>query len=75
MAQLQPHLTIAEGDVVLIRARVRAVWHDAVVVRVPIRDGSSAYHQLSVPPSALVACESAVPLVLPAIIEPAGESP
>lgn len=53
MDQPQPQ-PIAEGDVVLIRARVRKIWGDSVVVRIAIRDGSSAYHQLSVPPGSVV---------------------
>lgn len=47
----QPSETIAEGDVVLIRARVRKVWHDAVVVRVLTRNGTAQkWDQLCVPP-------------------------
>lgn len=44
---------------VLIRARVRHVWHDGVVVRIAIRDGSTAFHQLSVPPGAVAGHEPA----------------
>ncbi len=59
MAAPHPTETISEGDMVLIRARVRKVWHDAVVMRVPIRDGTAQrWQQLSVPPAAVVARET-----------------
>jgi hypothetical protein len=53
MDQSQPP-RIAEGDMVLIRARVRHVWHDGMVVRIAIGAGSAAFHQLSVPATAVI---------------------
>jgi hypothetical protein len=53
--------TYAEGDVVLIRARVRKVWGDSVVVRVLTRNGTEQkWEQLSVPPCAVAGRESAI---------------
>lgn len=61
MSEPQPPVAIAEGDVVLVRARVRKVFHDGILVRIAIRDGSSAFHQLSVPPSIVVGREGERP--------------
>lgn len=61
-----PHApAIAEGDVVLVRARVRKVWGDSVVVRILTRDGTAQkWEQLSVPPS-VVAGREPVPDLAP----------
>jgi hypothetical protein len=56
LPQPQP---IAEGDVVLIRARVRKVWGDSVVVRVLTRNGTAQkWQQLSVPPGVVAGAAS-----------------
>lgn len=49
---VQPPVAIKEGDVVLIRARVRAVYSDTVTVRVLNAQGSG-FAQLGVAPVAI----------------------
>ena len=59
---------IAEGDVVLIRARVRKVWGDSVVVRILTRDGNSQkWAQLSVPPSVVAGRGATLDALVPAL--------
>ena len=64
MGQPQP-LVIAEGEVVLIRARVRAVYPDSVTVRILNAQGSG-FAQLGVAPGA-VAGHATSELDVPAI--------
>lgn len=52
MARPGPADAITEGDVVLIRARVRAVYNDTVTVRVLITQGAG-FAQLGVAPAAV----------------------
>lgn len=77
MAGPQP-TSIAEGDVVLIRARVRKVWCDSVVIRVAVHDGRIAkFAQHCVRPGVIAGREGGeadVPDV-PSWRPGAGESP
>lgn len=59
---------INEGDVVLIRARVRKVWGDCVVVRVLTRNGNAQkWEQLSVPPTVVAGLDVTAVADVPAI--------
>lgn len=64
-----PHSpAIAEGDVVLVRARVRKVWGDSVVVRILTRDGTAQkWEQLSVPPTVVAGLDVTAVADVPAI--------
>lgn len=66
-----PPVAVVEGDVVLIRARVRKVWGDCLVVRVLTRNGTAQkWEQLSVPPPVVAGLDvsaAADPTVVPAI--------
>lgn len=52
MGRPPPRVAVTEGDVVLIRARVRAVYTDSVTVRILNVEGSG-FAQLGVAPAAI----------------------
>lgn len=52
MDRPRPADTIVEGDVVLVRARVRAVYIDSVTVRILNVQGAG-WHQLGVAPQTI----------------------